>query len=101
MKKGELLGPCSIFGRNMIKGNSVNMHHLIPKTYKGQIIIPLHKICHSKIHSVFTEKELRDYYHTAERILSHEEIKKFVVWVRKQAVEYVGKNKRYSGKKRR
>ena len=100
-KKGDNLGPCPLCGRPLIQGKSVNLHHLVPKTYKGTVVIPIHTICHSKIHSIFTEKELRDYYHTPDRLREHEEIQKFIKWVRKQPNEYVGKNKRYKGKGRR
>lgn len=93
------LGPCAICGRPLIQGKSVNLHHLIPKTFKGTEVIPLHTICHSKIHSVFTEKELRDYYHTPERLHEHEEMAKFIKWVRKKSPTYIGKNKRYKGKR--
>lgn len=97
-KEHTIIGKCDICGRDLIKGKTVNLHHLIPKTYKGTVTIPIHTICHSKIHSVFTEKELRDYYHTPERLREHEQIAKFIKWVRKQPADYTGKNKRYNGK---
>jgi hypothetical protein len=48
----------------------------------------MHKICHNKIHAVLTEKELRDYYHTIERLQGHEEIAKFIKWVKKKPAEF-------------
>lgn len=42
----------------------------------------LHKVCHSKIHSVFDNKELAKKYNSAEALLEHPEIQKFVAWVR-------------------
>jgi hypothetical protein len=48
----------------------------------------MHRICHSKIHSVFTERELTQHYHTFERILENEEIRKFVNWVKKKNPTY-------------
>lgn len=48
----------------------------------------MHRICHNKIHAVFTERELAQYYHTAERLLEHEAIRKFVNWVRKKHPAY-------------
>ena len=39
----------------------IDEHHLIPKTFKGKETITLHRICHEKIHSTFSERELYNY----------------------------------------
>lgn len=75
---------CPLCGRELIDGPSVNEHHLVPRTYRGRATVRMHRICHNKIHSVFSEKELADYYHTPERLLENEEIRKFVNWVSKK-----------------
>src|SRR4051812_8293788 len=72
---------CPLCSRPMVPGPSVNLHHLIPRTYKGTETVALHRICHSKIHSVLSEKELRDHYHTIERLRSHPAIAQFIRWV--------------------
>ena len=69
-------------------GNDHNKHHLIPKTFKGKETIDLHRICHNKIHSVFTERELKRYYHTIERLLENEEIQKFVKWLQNKHPDF-------------
>ncbi|MCB9230456.1 MAG: HNH endonuclease [Bacteroidia bacterium] len=92
---------CPICGRELVPGKSINEHHLVPKSEKGRETVTLHVICHTKIHSVFTEKELADYYYTIERIISHEEMKKFISWVRKQPAELKTRNKTFKGKTRR
>lgn len=66
----------------------VDEHHLIPKTFKGKDTETIHKICHRKLHSVFTEREMLNYYHTWERIREHSEIQKFVAWVKKKPPEF-------------
>lgn len=79
-------------------------HHLIPKTFGGKETIPLHKICHNKIHHTFSERELKNYYHTIDRILENEEIQKFVKWVSKKPPEFYDGNKdtsRRNSKRRR
>lgn len=53
----------------------------------------MHRICHNKVHSVFTERELAKYYHTIERLLENEEIRKFVSWVQKKAPEFYDSTK--------
>ncbi|MFL5814093.1 MAG: HNH endonuclease [Bdellovibrionia bacterium] len=70
-------------------GPSLNEHHLVPKSLGGREKYVIHKTCHQKIHSVFTEKELEKEYHTFERLLSHPEMNKFVRWVKKQPAESV------------
>ena len=51
---------------------------------KGTPTIMLHKICHDKIHAVFTEAELKRFYHTIDRLQRHEAIAKFIQWVAKK-----------------
>ncbi len=54
-------------------------HHLTPRSMGGKgNTVPLHKICHVKIHSMFTEKELADHYNHINKIKENEEIKLFI-----------------------
>lgn len=80
---------------------SHNEHHLIPATFKGKIKVTLHKVCHAKLHHTFSEREMSQYYHTIERLLEHEEIEKFVKWVRKQPNDFYSKNKDTKDRKRK
>lgn len=90
---------CPLCGRPL--ANSWNEHHLIPKTFKGKDTVRLHKICHSKIHSVFTERELFTYYHTIERILENEHMQKFVKWVSNKDPDFYQKTKDLNDRKRK
>ncbi len=78
---------CPLCSREMIKGNSIDKHHLIPKAAGGKNIPPelCHKICHQKIHSLFTEKELL-LYNSWDKLKEHQDIKKFIKWVQKKTV---------------
>lgn len=69
-------------------------HHLIPKCEEGKDKEAVHIICHRKIHSVFTENELRDYFYTWELLREHPEIQKFIRWVSKRPIDYVDSSKR-------
>jgi hypothetical protein len=84
---------CEICGRELILGQNVDLHHLIPKTFKGTETILIHRICHTKIHSLFTERELLHHYHTAERLRSHPEMEKFIRWLRNKAPEFKAANR--------
>lgn len=79
---------CSICQRQMVVGPTIDQHHWIPKSRKGTQSSWIHKICHQKIHSVFTEKELAREYNTAEKICSNDEIKKFVLWLSNKNPEF-------------
>lgn len=82
---------CPLCSR-MLGDVRVSQHHLVPKSRGGKIQDYMHDICHTKIHHVFTNKELEDYYNTADRLLEHPEIQKFVKWIAKKAPEYYDKN---------
>ena len=84
---------CPLCERPMVPGPSVNLHHLIPRTYKGTDTIALHRICHSKIHSVLSEKELRDHFHTIDRLRSHPEIARFIKWVARKPPAFMNRHR--------
>jgi len=83
---------CPLCGREIAEPS--NRHHLVPlsKGGKNTPTILLHKICHDKIHAVFTEMELKKYYYTIERLQAHEAIIKFIKWVRKKEPEFYDKS---------
>lgn len=88
----------------MVDGASLDKHHLIPRSKKGKAAELCHKVCHRKIHSIFTDNQLRDYYHTWDRLRENEEIQKFIAWVRKQFArnpEYVDVHRETGQKKRK
>lgn len=66
----------------------IDEHHLIPKTFKGKDTISLHKICHQKIHTVFSERELLNHFHTVERIKENDHIRKFIKWVSSKPTDF-------------
>lgn len=88
-------GLCPLCDREMIRGSSsLNEHHLVPKMYGGVETYFIHRVCHSKIHSVFSEKELAREFFTFEKLRDHPEIARFILWVRKQDPEFIDKHVR-------
>lgn len=82
---------CGLCGREL--GDVlIQEHHLIPKTFKGKVTVPMHKMCHQKAHATFSEREMLRYYHTFERMLEDEQIQKFVAWIAKKPLEFYDKN---------
>ena len=71
---------CPLCGRTLGDVN-VDRHHLVPKAFKGKEQFFVHKICHRKIHSVFTERELMLKYHTWEALQAHPDMYLFIAWV--------------------
>jgi len=85
----------------MIPGKSVDEHHLIPKAFKGKNTITMHRVCHTKLHATFTEREMLHLYHTVENIINHEEIKSFINWIKNKDPEFYTTNKETAGRKRK
>jgi len=90
---------CKICDRTLGDIN-ISKHHLIPKSKGGKKseTILIHNICHQKIHSVFTEKELQKDYYTVESLRKNEEIIKFIKWVSKKDISFYQSNKRLKRK---
>ncbi len=83
---------CPLCGRQLAE--PYNRHHLLPvsKGGKGTETVLMHKICHDKIHAVFTETELKRSYNTIESLQGTEEIGTFIKWVRKKEPEFYDKS---------
>jgi hypothetical protein len=113
----------------MVAGMSVDWHHFIPRSQwrrlkkkqamneKGKALpliksasklpakpavnepVAVHKICHRKLHSLFTEKELAEHYATPEAVIAHPAMQDFIAWVRKQPIEYYDNSRTAKRKK--
>jgi hypothetical protein len=77
-------------------------HHLIPRQKGGSKgpTVDLHRFCHTKIHSIFTNKELAKTYNTVEALQAHPEIAKFIEWVATKPSSFYMKNSETGGKKK-
>ncbi|MEO1230490.1 MAG: HNH endonuclease [Myxococcota bacterium] len=97
---GVELGPCGLCGRPMIGGPSIDRHHLVPKAEGGRHAVWMHRVCHRKIHSLLTEKELARDYHTFEALRGLEELQAFIRWIQKKDPEFVTRHRSHSRKRR-
>lgn len=84
---------CELCGRQIAE---LTKHHLIPrmrhrnrrtqKQFKRQEMVErilwLCRPCHNHIHRVLSEKALADHYNTREALLAHDEIQRFVAWIK-------------------
>ncbi len=91
-RDADNLGPCPLCGRPMLPGPSTDRHHWMPRAEGGGPWSYMHRICHKKLHSLFSERELAREYSDAERLLTHPDIASFVKWVRRQPLEKIGRH---------
>ena len=74
-------------------------HHLVPKMKGGRLTVPMHRICHRQVHALFSETELAREYSTAEALLRHPEIQKFVAWIKTKPDDFFERTRR-AGRRR-
>lgn len=94
---------CVICNRAFTEGGKDDEHHLIPKSKGGKYSekIFIHRICHDKIHTVWTDGELANYFHTVDRITHAPEIQAFIKWVAKKPLDFYTPTKSSKAKKSR
>lgn len=78
--------------------DELNFHHLIPRTlhtnkffkrkytkeFMNQGIDICRHYCHRQIHRFISEKDMGLTYNTLEKLLEHEEVKKYIDWRKKR-----------------
>ena len=89
---------CALCGREF--GKNVEMHHLIPKSQGGRETIPLHPICHRKIHALFNEKQLAKHFASITALRKNEDIKRFVAWLRGKPPDFHRRTAPKGGRRR-
>lgn len=92
---------CPLCKRVMITGPTTDEHHWIPRTFGGKEKGLLHTICHRKLHSVFSEREMLKYYNTVEHIMENEHIRAFIKWVQKKNPEFCDSHNDQADRKRK
>ena len=72
----------------MRAGPSVDHHHFVPRSEGGRASAWVHRVCHRKVHSLFTERELAKEFATPEAIRAHPEMQTFLRWVARKHPEF-------------
>jgi hypothetical protein len=90
----QILGTCPVCGRIMLAGDSVDRHHWRPKSQGGIISEYLHRTCHRKLHSLFSDRELARQFATPDQVRRHPDMQAFIRWVRSQPPERVMRHRR-------
>ena len=88
----------------------ITKHHLIPQSkiknkYRSikenlSNLLWICRSCHDQIHSLFDESQLRDLYNTKEKLITQEEMKKFIDWKKKHP-NFKGHSKMSNNRKTR
>ena len=86
---------CPLCDRDIDPGDGDD-HHLVPKQKGGKKgdVVHLHRFCHTKIHSIFTNGELKKTYSTVTALRQHPEIEKFVLWVQGKPSGFYSSNRK-------
>lgn len=90
---------CPLCGRPVVSGPSTDLHHPVPRSLGGRNVVLMHRICHQKIHSVFTEAELATTYHDWAVLRRHPAIATFIRWIKRKPPEYYDRT-RYTRERR-
>ena len=96
----KIVGQCPICERDMVMGSSIDKHHFTPKSEGGKATLYVHRVCHSKIHSLFTNKELSTHYDTPEKLKENIHIQRFIKFVAKKGPSFYERSKRRKTKYR-
>ncbi|MFB6119420.1 hypothetical protein [Halosegnis sp.] len=60
----------------------VQEHHLWPERRAESPTVELCRPCHKQIHALFTNEELRETYHTVERLREADRLAEYLAWIR-------------------
>lgn len=86
---------CPLCGRP-IPPSQRDAHHLVPRSRGGKHTQLLHRICHRQVHALFSETELAREFATADALLAHPDMARFVAWVRSKPPEFVERTRKSS-----
>lgn len=89
---------CPLCGRPF--GLRTEDHHLIPRSRGGRETVKIHPICHRKIHTTLTEREIAEDYATVPALKAHPDIARFIRWVRNKPPDFYKRTERSANKAR-
>ncbi|MDT6960440.1 HNH endonuclease signature motif containing protein [Cupriavidus sp. SZY C1] len=72
---------CPLCGRPLLDDASTDLHHPVPRSRGGRAVVAMHRVCHQKIHSVFTEAELATTWHDWDALRAHPAMADFIRWI--------------------
>lgn len=82
-----------------IPASQRDAHHLVPKSKGGRDTLFLHRLCHRQVHALFSETELARTYNTAEALLAHPEVARFVAWVKNKPDDFMERTRKHHSRR--
>jgi len=79
---------CPLCERPLPAGPTVDLHHPVPRSLGGTLTVPMHRICHRKLHASFSERELAGFGDDWARLRAQPGIAAFVRWVARRPAEF-------------
>ena len=89
---------CPLCGR-AIPASQRDAHHLVPKSKGGRDTLYLHRMCHRQVHALLSETELARTYNTAEALLAHPEVARFVAWVKTKPNDFMERTRKHHSRR--
>ena len=77
---------CALCARPL--GRKIERHHLVPRLKGGRETVPLHPICHRKIHSLYPEAELARRLNSIAALRAQPEIRRFIGWLQNKPADF-------------
>lgn len=90
---------CPLCGREIPPAEQ-DAHHFVPKSKGGRETQLLHRICHRQVHALLSENELARQFSTAQALLTHPDVLKFVQWVRRKPPDFFEKSRKSAQRRR-
>lgn len=78
--------PCWLCSRPL--GETVVLHHPVPKSRGGRDTVPMHPICQQTVIANFTNSELQRHGTNVQGLLDNPSVRKFVDWVAKKDPDF-------------
>ena len=85
----------------MLAGPSVDRHHFLPRSKGGRETAHVHRVCHRKIHSLWSEAELARDLADPAAIRVRPEMEGFLRWIARKHPEFYARTATAATKHRR
>jgi len=85
---------CPLCERPLPDGPSVDLHHPRPRSLGGTATVPMHRICHGKLHASFTGRELASFGDDWPRLRADPGLAAFVRWVARRPAAFTGRSRK-------
>jgi len=65
-------------------GVEITLHHLTPKEFGGTELAAICRDCHRACHTLFSNKQLRDSFHTKKALFANDDFRRMIRYIGEQ-----------------